>query len=204
MTKPVLGIIGAGKLGMTLAKLGLDSGYKINLSGSGDPQKIELSASVLAPGAEAMYTKKNIEHSDIIILAIPLSKYRNVPADYFNGKIVIDAMNYWWEIDGQNDYYDAQKTSSEAVQEYLAHSTVIKGLNHMGYHDLKNMVGKNRVIAYAGNDSDALKQVAQIIADFGFIPYYLGTLHETEALQPAGALFGVNETMAGILKLLGR
>ncbi|MFH5810573.1 NAD(P)-binding domain-containing protein [Companilactobacillus sp. FL22-1] len=54
MSKPVIGIIGAGKLGLTLAKLALDSGYVVNIAGSGQPEKIELAISVLAPGAVAM------------------------------------------------------------------------------------------------------------------------------------------------------
>ena len=203
MNKPVIGIVGAGKLGLTLAKLALDSGYMVNIAGSGQPEKIELAISVLAPGAVAMTVAEVSEKSNIVILALPLSKYRTLSPMLLNGKIVIDAMNYWWEVDGStNTFYDEQTTSSENVQKYFSKSVVIKAFNHMGYHDLAAMPHQKRVIAYAGDDQAALEQVAELITDFGFVPYLLGSLHETTALQPGGVLFGVNQDLTGVKKLL--
>lgn len=203
MVKPVLGILGAGKLGMTLAKLGIDAGYEVNIAGSREPARIELSVSVLAKGARPMIAKDVVEKSEVIILALPLSKYQQIDSHLFAQKIVIDSMNYWWKTDGlENDYYDQKITSSESVQKYLSESVVIKAFNHMGYHDLAAMPHQKRAIVYAGNNETALKRVARIIDDFGFEPYYLGTLNQTKVLQPSGILFGTNETISGVKELL--
>ncbi|HIY92596.1 NADPH-dependent F420 reductase [Companilactobacillus sp. HBUAS56275] len=206
MSKLIVGILGAGKLGMTLAKLGLDAGYQVNIAGSKDPAKIVLATSVLAPGAQPMYVQDVIEKSDIIFLALPLSKYQNNDAKWFAGKTVVDSMNYWWEIDGKTSsyYYDEQQTSSEKVQAYLSDSIVVKAFNHMGYHDLADGAHKDRVIVYAGTDETALAKIKQIIIDFGFVPYYIGDLHATSQLQPSGVLFGADEDMAGIKRLLNK
>jgi Predicted dinucleotide-binding enzymes len=206
MSKLIVGILGAGKLGMTLAKLGLDAGYQVNIAGSKDPAKIVLATSVLAPGAQPMYVQDVIEKSDIIFLALPLSKYQNNDAKWFAGKTVVDSMNYWWEIDGKTSsyYYDEQQTSSEKVQAYLSDSIVVKAFNHMGYHDLADGAHKDRVIVYAGTDETALAKIKQIIIDFGFVPYYIGDLHATSQLQPNGVLFGADEDMAGIKRLLNK
>lgn len=206
MSKLIIGIVGAGKLGMTLAKLALDAGYQVNIAGSKDPTQITLATSVLAPGAQPMYTRDVIEKSDIIFLALPLSKYQNIDAKWFAGKTVVDSMNYWWEIDGKtsNYYYDEQQTSSEKGQAYLTQSVVVKAFNHMGYHDLAGMSHQQRVIVYAGTDEAALAKIRQLIIDFGFVPYYIGDLHATSQLQPGGVLFGANEDMIGIKKLLNK
>lgn len=203
MIKPVIGILGAGKLGITLAKLGLDAGYKVNIAGSREPARIKLSVDVLANGANPMRNTEVLAKSDIIILALPLSKYQYIDPHLFAGKLVIDSMNYWWETDGlENDYYDEKKTSSESVQDYLSESTVVKAFNHMGYHDLAGMSHQKRAIVYAGDDKAALEKVAGLIKNFGFEPYYLGSLSQTRALQPSGVLFGTNETVDGIKELL--
>lgn len=207
MNKPVIGILGAGKLGITLAKLALDAGYKVNIAGSGSPQKIALSVSVLANGAKALIGDAVIKESDIIILAMPLSKYKTIESSKLSGKIVIDAMNYWWEIDGTDEslYYDKGLTSTEAVQAYFAESYVVKAFNHMGYHDLAQEANNHespKSIAYVGNDENKYKQVAVLIKDFGFEPYFLGNLKNGDVLQPGGILFGVNETKEGIQSLV--
>ena len=199
----MIGIIGAGKLGMTLAKLGQNVGFRINIAGSKEPDKIRLAVSVLAKGTTPMFVKDVIKSSDIIILALPLSQYRQIVPDQLKGKLVINAMNYWWEVDGdENNYFDQQTTSSENVQKYFDQSIVIKAFNHMGYHDLASLSGQDQAIVYAGSDQKGLEIVAQVIKDFGFVPYYLGDLSQTRPLQPAGSLFGATEDVGGIKALL--
>lgn len=198
MTKKI-GIIGAGKVGTVLAKLAVLAGYDVLMSGSGDPKKIALTVDVLTNGAKAVTTKEVIQNNDIIILAIPLSKFNVLPAELFKNKIIIDAMNYWWEIDGQREDFNLPNHStSQLVQEYFKDAIVVKGFNHVGYHDLDDesiLVNKKdqlTAIAIAGDNTMANQKVADVIRDFGFDEIILDKLASGIKLQPGMPTFGAN------------
>lgn len=200
MTKKI-GIIGAGKVGIVLAQLALAAGYAVDIAGSGMAEKITMTVDILAPGAQAMTTKEVVMRNDVIILALPLSKFKQLDSNLFTNKLVLDAMNYWWETDGQHaEFLDPHLGTSELVQAYFKRSIVVKAFNHMGYHDLYDeatvISGKNRqkAIAIASDNKDASDQVAQIITDFGFEPLVLTSLSEGIKLQPGVETFGANLT----------
>lgn len=208
--KPTIGILGAGKVGTVLARLFAEAGYPVLIAGSRDAKRIGLIVEVLAPGSEATTAVDVAERADIVILALPLGKYRSIPAEHLRGKLVIDAMNYWWEVDGvRDDLNDPRTSSSEIVQGFLHDSTVVKAFNHMGYHDLDEYgrpqgAPDRRALAIAGDDPAAVERVAELVDAVGFDPVIAGPLAEGVRFGPFTELFGASETAGETRALLER
>lgn len=198
MTKPIIGILGAGKLGTTLGKLLVEAGYPVLVSGSQSADKIQLTIDILVPGAESLTTEEVSKRADIVVLALPLSKYHQVDAQPLENKVLIDAMNYWWEVDGLEEVYsDAEQSSSEKVQAYFEKSTVIKAFNHMGYHNLGDDARPNtpedrKVVLIAGDQVDAVSKVETIVDHIGFTPLHIGELRKGVILEAGSPLFGAS------------
>ena len=195
---PTLGIIGAGKLGITVARLARAAGVDVVISASGAPEKIALTVRVLAPGARAMTTHDVIAAADVILLALPMSRARDLVADALADKLVIDGMNYWWETDGCDDELaHPEPSSSELVASWFPQARIVKAFNHIGYHDLEDVAhavetGQRTAMALATDDASDAQTVANLIARLGFAPVRLPTLHTGRTLEPGQAAFGVN------------
>lgn len=193
-----IGILGAGKVGIVLAQLAIQAGYQVLLAGSGEPEKIALTAKVLTPGA-IVATKEKVAHTaDIVILALPLGKYETIPKEELRGKLVIDAMNYWWEVDGKRDDLDGTKIStSEIIQSYLPDSHVVKAFSHIGYHELiddarPHDAADRKAAAIAGKDEGDLAIVSKLVDDLGFDPVIIGPLAFGVRLEPGSEVFGAH------------
>jgi predicted dinucleotide-binding enzyme len=192
-----LGIVGAGKLGTTLARAAIGAGYDVAISASGPAEEIALTVDVLAPGARAVTTEEAVSDADIVVLAIPVHRFRELPADLFDAKIVVDAMNYWEPVDGIDDELAAAPdgTSSD-VQRHFRSARVVKSLNQLGYHELDenrrpNGAPDRIAIGAAGDDRLAVRAVMGLIDRLGYDPVDAGPLANGRALEPDGSPFAV-------------
>lgn len=203
-----LGIVGAGKLGTTIARAAIAAGYDVAMSGSGPAEDIALTVDVLAPGARAVPTDEVVTHADIIILAVPTHRFRELPRDRFDGKILVDAMNYWEPVDGDDpELTTARGGTSSVVQQRFPNARVVKSLNQLGYHELdenrRPRGSPDRIaVAAAGDDRLAVRAVMRLIDRLGFDAVDAGPLHAGRLLEPDGSLFAVTYSADELADLL--
>jgi 8-hydroxy-5-deazaflavin:NADPH oxidoreductase len=195
-TAPTIGIIGAGRVGTALARLGIGAGHRVLIAGSPRQSALHLLVSVVAPGAEVVDATQIAAQSDIVIVAVPFGKAATVPWDHFDEVIVVDAMNYWSPVDGVIDAAESEdRSTSELTATYNARMRLVKSLNHLGYHDMEDdsrPAGDplRRAIAVASDDVGAKDAVAAFIDAIGFDVVDAGPLAAGRALQPGHFVFG--------------
>jgi predicted dinucleotide-binding enzyme len=203
-----LGIVGAGKIGTAIARAAVEAGYDVAISGSGPAERIELIVEVLAPGARPLPTDEVVGYADLIVLAVPMHRFRDLPRDLFAGKVLVDAMNYWAETDGVDEELAiAPGGTSTVVQAWFTSARVVKSLNHLGYFKFEKSRRQQGTpgriaIAAAGEDRTAVAAVLQLIDRLGFDAVDAGRLEAGLLLQPDGRLFGVGHSAEELSKLL--
>lgn len=200
---PVLGILGAGKVGTGLARQALKAGYQVLISGSGDPAKISLIIQIMAPGAEAVSPQELMERADLIALSVPLNKFRTLDATALAGKNVIDTMNYWRDTNGDMPELADAHSTSELVASHLAESRVAKALNHIGYHELEldarpAGAADRRALAYATDDAELASLTHTLIERLGFDAINAGGLAHGLALETDTPIFTSSYDRAGM------
>lgn len=194
-----IGILGAGRVGTAVARQALKAGYDVRIATAKPADDIALLVQIITPGAVAV-TSAQASTADIVIVAVPLNKYRTLDPDLLAGRTVIDAMNYWAPVDGEiDDFENDARTSSETVQAHLVGANIVKTLNHIGYRDLEEDGREpgsegRRALALAGDKHDAKALVARFINRLGYDPVDAGPLEAGRAFQPDTEIFNGSHT----------
>ena len=179
-----IGLIGAGHIGSTVAKLAVDAGYDVVLSNSRGPETLSDLVSRLGERARAATAEEAAQAGDLVVVTIPLKSYREVPVEPLRGKVVIDTNNYYPQRDGHiAELDDESTTTSELLQAHLSESHVVKAFNNIYFEHLRDLARpsgspERSVLAIAGDDAEAKKQVTDVLDDLGYDAYDVGPLAE--------------------------
>jgi 8-hydroxy-5-deazaflavin:NADPH oxidoreductase len=189
-----IAVLGAGHVGPVIARLAIKAGYPVAIATSGDPEDIALIAELIIPGAQPRWASDAVADAGVVVLAIPLHRFFDIDPGLLTGKLVVDAMNYWPASDGVLKTFE-YGGSSEIVARRLAGSTVVKALNHIGYHELEDRArpadaADRRAAGVAADDPAALATIAGLVDRIGYDPVRLDSLRAGRVLQPGGPVFG--------------
>lgn len=183
MTSTKIGIIGAGMIGATAARLFVDAGHDVAVSNSRGPASLAPLVKELGPKAHAMSVAEAARWADVVLLAVPWrSPDALPPADAVDGKIVIDAMNPYGKDGTVLDL--GASTSSEETRKRLPGARLVKAFNTIWFKHLASRgradlpIDERHAIFVAGDDAPAKAVVMKLIEEIGFGPVDTGPLVE--------------------------
>lgn len=179
-----LGLIGAGNIGSTLARLAVAADYDVVLSNSRGPESLIDLVADIGGTARPGTVLQAAEEGDIVVVTVPLKAYREVPVEPLRGKVVIDTNNYYPERDGHlPELDDESTTTSELLQAHLPESHVVKAFNSIFFKHLLSQARptgdpERSVLPIAGDNADAKAVATKLLDDLGYDAYDVGALAE--------------------------
>lgn len=175
-----IGIIGSGMIGETAARLFVKAGHEVAITNSRGPESLKELVRELGPKARATSVEDAAAFGEVVLLAVPLKAYGSLPRAQLSGKIVIDAMNYYPQRDGQLDFKG--QGSSQFVAQNLPGARIVKAFNTMyfvplGKEGKPGAPAEDRLVLFvAGDDAGSKQTVSSLIDQIGFTPVDTGTL----------------------------
>lgn len=190
-----IGIIGSGNIGSTVARLAVAAGLDVVTSNSRGSDSLRNLIATLGSHARGASIEDAIGSADIVMLAIPLKAYLDLPVAAFSEKIVVDAMNYRPDRDGTFSQLEGGgMTSSSLIQQHLPGARVVKAFNNVDALRLGKLARPSEAadrsaIPVAGDDPDAKARVCELIDLLGYDPVDIGSLAESWRSQPDTPVF---------------
>lgn len=168
-------IVGAGHVGLALAKLFARSQLEVSIASRRPPQAIAPLVQGLGASVTAVSLDEGLQ-ADVVFLAIPWTAFHDfarAAAVGWRGKIVVDVMNAREDLQG--------RLSSNIVADELHGARVVKAFNQLPAAILgqdPSECGGRRVVFISSNDDDASDTIQGLAKQLGFAPIGLGKIDE--------------------------
>jgi NADPH-dependent F420 reductase len=185
--KKTIGIIGTGKVGMTLGIRLANMDYKVNY-GSRNPTSLRM-LDILqrsSRNAKALSIKDAIEKSHVIVLAIPWERAKEVVAlsKKWEGKIIVDCTNpLKQDLSGLSVKSDT--SAAEQIAQWAKGADVVKAFNSVGSQVMANpQFGVDNAMMFICGDREESKKIVKRIGEMlGFEVIDTGGLKTARFLE---------------------
>jgi predicted dinucleotide-binding enzyme len=205
-----IGIIGAGMIGSTVAKLWAKAGHEVLLS-SRHPEALKDLVQTLGPRASAGTPEQAAGFGDVVMLTVPLSATRELARDLASllaGKVVIDTGNAYEKRDGESARQATGHPGGSAAwaAAFFPKARWVKGFNTVNFKVLDSEAHRDgdRVgIPLASDDREAMEIVAGLVRDAGFDPVIVGPLARGKDFEPGAPVYSTGMSGRELRGVLG-
>src|SRR5262245_49581555 len=186
-----IGIIGAGMIGSTMAKLWADAGHTVMIS-SRHPDELEPLVAKLGRNASAGAPVDAAAFGEAILLTVPLGALPQLASDLgptLVGKVVLDTGNAYEKRDGATAREASQHPQGSAgwAAAMFPGARWVKAFNTVYFKVLEREAHRDgdRVgIPLASDDREALDVTLGLVRDAGFEPVIVGPLKRGREFEP--------------------
>ena len=192
----IIGIIGSGMIGGTVARLSVAAGHQVVLSNSRGPETLEELVAELGRLARAATAEQAGEAGELVLVSVPVKAFGDLPAKPLAGKPVMDTGNYYPRRDGQIAELDTGAlTSSGLLQRYLPDAHVVKVFNNIIFSHLRYLTRPHgaldrSALPIAGDDAGAKAAVTAFLDSIGYDAVDAGPLAESWRQEPGTPVYG--------------
>lgn len=192
----IIGFIGSGNIGGTVARLSVAAGHQVVLSNSRGPATLAGLVDELGLLARAATAEDAAAAGQIVVVSVPFKAYDSLPAGPLAGKLVLDTCNYSPQRDGHIPALDdGVETSSELLQHQLAGAGVVKAFNNIFFKHLQSLgrpagAADRSYLPIAGDDPGAKAEAARFIDSIGYGVVDTGNLGDSWRQEPGTPVYG--------------
>ncbi|MDX2246905.1 MAG: NADPH-dependent F420 reductase [Bacteroidia bacterium] len=187
-----VGIIGTGKIGLSLGKALTRKGYKVMFASQSLASANE-AAGQMEHNATGGSVANAIHYGEIVFLAVPYKSVEEVlrNTDSYRGKIVVDCTNPVIMGNPAELAIGFTTSAAEQIARMIPEAKVIKAYNTAFAHHIADgpYFGPNDAsMFFCGDDAAAKASVARLIEATGFEPVDCGPLSSARLLEPMAVL----------------
>jgi predicted dinucleotide-binding enzyme len=201
-----VGIVGAGRIGGNCARQFAKAGHEVMLSFSRDRRRLEALAAEIGDQASVGTPREAAEFGEVIVLSVLWDSIDEAlsQAGSLEGKIVIDTTNQFGSSSPPAD----GKTAAQHNAARMPGARYTKSFNTLtsGFQAAVAGRDEDRVVQWiCGDDVEANRVVAGLIADAGYVPVDLGGTAGCavmEAPRRPGAVYGEEYRLVDAEKVL--
>ncbi len=189
-----LGLIGAGHIGGTVARLAVAAGIDVVVANSRGPQTLAGLVGELGKRASAGTAAEAAQAGDLIVVSVPLHACGQLPAA-LAGRTVVDTCNYYPDRDGHIAELDSGAvTSSERLARLLPGASVVKAFNNIDFVHLGTLARPSgapdrSALPVAADDPRARDRVTALLDALGYDAVDIGPLAESWRSQPGTPVY---------------
>lgn len=206
-----IGVVGAGMIGSTLAKLWVDAGHEIVIS-SRHPNELKSLVQELGARASSGTPAEAATLGEAVLLTVPL---KAVPAlarelePLLRGKVVLDTGNAYEQRDGDiaREASRNPRGSAAWAAALFPQSKWVKAFNSVYFKTLASEAHRSKDpvgIPLASDSPEALDVASQLVRDAGFEPVVIGELGRGKEFEPGTPVYNTGMSASALRRAFAK